>query len=663
MNAAAKTPDLTSGSTSVDTLLAFLRPGGWNASEGREIWGVLEPALKDILDAFYADIRTQPELAEIFAPFAGSADGIRDRQLAHWKGLLTDEPNLDFEGRAIRIAEAHTRIGLPSHWYLATYGRVITQAIPVLMEKYRRSSRKAEAALQIFIGRSFLDICLAQEGYENGIRRRVEDRLQRDARLGNLRGVAGTIASVNEMMLNMAVLQSSTQESSANSESISAAAEEMVASAEQIAENSDHAADQAEQTNQSLTQSVEAMGSVATSIAEIDRTSQESADSLVELNEAAEQISGFLGVIQTISDQTNLLALNATIEAARAGDAGKGFAVVASEVKSLATQAAKATEDIAERITALKHGMSVIENAITSSRSAVEQGRETIDGANNSIRAVGDQVSTVNQRMQEISGILQQQKSTSSEISSSISGIADRARSDNDRLSEMNNSLQASNDAFMQNAQSWFRADCHRSLIQMAKIDHVFFKKRVVDIVVGRTEGKAADVPDHHECRLGQWYDRLDIASVREHPAYVALEAPHARVHEIAREVLQASESNNMRQAFALLSELETASQDVIAKLDTLADALENDLTDADNRGYARRPVDGLAGRLTSATKETEIVIRDVSDGGVGVQGPNLGEKGRAVQLEVNGQAVLGEIAWSSGSDAGIRVLKGQLDV
>jgi len=70
-----------------------------------------------------------------------------------------------------------------------------------------------------------------------------------------------------------------------------------------------------------------------------------------ELSHKTSEISRVLGMITVITEQINLLALNATIEAARAGEAGKGFAVVASEVKNLATQSAKATEEIIEFIT------------------------------------------------------------------------------------------------------------------------------------------------------------------------------------------------------------------------------------------------------------------------------------------------------------------------
>ena len=77
-------------------------------------------------------------------------------------------------------------------------------------------------------------------------------------------------------------------------------------------------------------------------------------DRVSELSKAASRIGDVVELINTIAGQTNLLALNATIEAARAGEAGRGFAVVASEVKNLATQTAKATDDIAGQIRAMQ---------------------------------------------------------------------------------------------------------------------------------------------------------------------------------------------------------------------------------------------------------------------------------------------------------------------
>ena len=145
---------------------------------------------------------------------------------------------------------------------------------------------------------------------------------------GQMRSTSTSLSTVSRQTNErVQVAEKASSDASMSVDSVAAASEELSASINDISQQAAHAAGIASRA--------------------VDQAAQTD-DTVQGLAKPAGRIGEGVGLINTIAAQTNLLALNATIEAARAGEAGRGFAVVASEVKSLASQTAKATEEIGD---------------------------------------------------------------------------------------------------------------------------------------------------------------------------------------------------------------------------------------------------------------------------------------------------------------------------
>jgi methyl-accepting chemotaxis protein len=212
-----------------------------------------------------------------------------------------------------------------------------------------------------------------------------------------LEAAAGTLTRTAETTQTLSThVAGASEEASSNMQSVAAATEELSMSVDEIGR----------QVRESSRIAGEAV-----------RQAEQTDLRIGKLSRAAQEIGEVVKLITAIAEQTNLLALNATIEAARAGEAGRGFAVVASEVKSLASQTARATDEISSHILGMQDAT-----------------RESVA----SIKEIGSTIAQISEIASTIATAVEQQSSATQEIANNVQNVAQGTEEVASNISQVN---------------------------------------------------------------------------------------------------------------------------------------------------------------------------------------------------------------------------------
>lgn len=385
---------------------------------------------KDLVEIYTL---AQHEMAEAAEEVFKSAEEIKHHATEKEKEVREDVDSLMASSKFINIVTSITglSLGIVLAWFLGNgiAGKIIS--ITASMRQVADGNLTVDVPhtdQSDEVGAMAKALLVFKENATEAERLRGEQALEQEAKEKRAAEIETLVADFDAASAEMlATFSSAATQLKSTSTSMSETAEStleqsagVAAGAEQASANVQTMAASAEEMSSSVQEITEQTSAASKTASDAVGQASESTEAVRSLAQDANEIGEVVSLIQDIAEQTNLLALNATIEAARAGDAGKGFAVVASEVKNLATQTARATDEISTKI-------SGIQTSTTETVARIEEVTQVISTISEAASGIATAAEEQGVVTQEIARSAQEAARGTEEVTTNIQSVSQGA--------------------------------------------------------------------------------------------------------------------------------------------------------------------------------------------------------------------------------------------